>query len=438
MVTARVMTEQIGTLKSATRFALDSIVNVSLRGLTLASKFILLVYLARVLPPEQLGVYGLFTVTIIYALYLLGLDFYTYAQREMLSLPRAEWGGLIRNQFMFYAVVYLVVLPLLLLVFVVGWLPWQMIGWFYILLTLEHLSQELGRLLVACGKILLVNVALFFRGGAWIFAVVAIFNANSELHCLTVIWAGWSVGVLISIVIAIIGVRTSIGPMPENALTDWRWVRRGLKVAAQFLLGTLALRGLFTFDRYFLDLYVGKSAVGVYSFFMSIANALLAFADAGVISRLYPRIVAAYRTGRYVEYKMQLKKLTFGIIVLLVSFSICLFIAIDPVLLYIGRQVYIEQTLTLWVLLAAMGTFCLGMIPHYVLYARHCDRSIAVASILSLVVFLGAAICLTPNSGATGMATSVLIGVGSLGLIKMVFIMKVERSAKITSHNSSN
>lgn len=427
MGVVRLVAEQTSVIKSVIRFALDSGLNMTLRGLTLVSKFFFLVYLAKVLPPEQLGVYGLFTVTIGYALYLMGLDFYTYAQREMLSLPRSAWGGIIRNQFMFYALVYLVVLPLLLLVFVAKWLPWHMLGWFYLILTLEHLSQELYRLLVACDKLTMATVTLFFRGGAWVFAVVLIFWTNPEMHGLTVIWAGWSIGVAVSIVIALMEVRKVVGPIPENSVTDWRWVRRGLKTATQFLLGTLAIRGLFTFDRYFLDLYAGKSAVGVYSFYMGIANAMIAFADAGVISRFYPRIVVAYKAGRYEEYRQHLKKMTVGIFVLYLTFALCLYVSIMPVLQYIGREAYLEQVATLWILIGAMGVYTIGLVPHYALYARGADRALVIVNVLSMVLFVCVALYLTPQNGVIGMALSVFIGLSCLGILKVTCSTLIKR-----------
>lgn len=423
---AGLMFEQVRLRKSAARQVLDSIVNMALRGLTLVSKFFLLVFLAKALAPEQFGVYGLFTASISYALYLLGLDFYAYAQREMLSLPRTAWCGIIYNQFMFYGAVYFIVLPLLLLVFVSGLLPWQIIGWFYLVLALEHLSQELSRLLVVCEKVTLANVALFFRGGAWVYAIVVLFRLKPELHGLTPIWAGWSVGVAISIAIGIYGVLTVIGSRPAKCTADWRWVIRGLKVAAQFLLGTLALRGLFTFDRYFLDLYVGKSAVGVYSFFMSIANSMQSFTDAGVLSRLYPRIVATYRTGQYDDYRRYLKKMAFGIILLFVGFSFGLYLTIQPMLYYIGRQVYAEQASILWILLASMGFYCLGMVPHYALYAQSADQPIVISHLLSVLLFITASIFLTPTCETVGMALSVLVGTISLGIIKLIFSLRKE------------
>lgn len=401
--------------------ALNSGLNMALRGFTLASKFFLMVYLAKVLPPEQLGVYGLFTVTISYGLYFCGLDFYTYAQREMFSVPRGEWGKIIRNQFMFYGVVYLIVLPLLLLVFVSGVLPWQMIGWFYLLLTLEHLSQELSRLLVACSKVTLANLVLFFRGGAWGFAVIALYILQPDMTKLWPIWIGWSCGTAVSILIAFVAVRHVVGHFPRNGCTDWRWIRKGVKTAGQFLVGTLALRGLFTFDRYFLDLYAGKSAVGVYSFYMSFANAMMSFTDAGIISKMYPRIVVSYRTGRQEEYKKNLYKLGLGIVTLYISCSLALVVLVKPVLHYIGRDVYADQILVLWILLAATGVYSLGLVPHYALYARKGDRAIVISSILSLFFFLFTSVWLTPKQGASGMALSILISMCLLAVFKGAF-----------------
>lgn len=405
--------------------ATHSAVNIALRGATLASKFILIIYLAKVLDPEQLGIYGLFTVSINYALYLCGLDFYTYSQREMLSLSRMDWGRIIRHQFIFYGLLYFIIMPLLLFIFVSDLLPWQVIGWFYIILTFEHLSQELYRLLVVCDRITLAHIILFFRGGAWVFVVVALFWIKPEMHGLTVIWIGWSVGVAISILIAMFGVHKVIGPMYWRGPIDWIWIRRGIKVAAQYLIGTLSLRGLFTFDRYILDIHFGKSAVGVYSLFMSLVNSLQAFADAGVVSKLYPRIVVAYRTGCYKEFRHHLKNMTVGIALLYICFSAGLYLTIKPVFVLIGRQVYIGQVAILWVLLVACGIYCLGLVPHYALYAIGADRSIVISSIISLIVFMLSAITLIYKTKAMiGVAIAVLVGVSCLSVMKLLIYIK--------------
>ena len=58
--------------------------NLGLRG-GMVCKFLLIFFLARILPPEELGTYGLFTATVGYALYFLGLDFYTYSGRAWMN-----------------------------------------------------------------------------------------------------------------------------------------------------------------------------------------------------------------------------------------------------------------------------------------------------------------------------------------------------------------
>ncbi len=55
-----------------------SLYSLALRVLLLASKFILMIGMARYLSPEDLGIYGLLSVSIALALYLLGMDFYVY------------------------------------------------------------------------------------------------------------------------------------------------------------------------------------------------------------------------------------------------------------------------------------------------------------------------------------------------------------------------
>ncbi|MGD9679415.1 MAG: lipopolysaccharide biosynthesis protein, partial [Vulcanibacillus sp.] len=309
--------------------------------------------------------------------------------------------------------------PLLLLVFVAGVLPWQMIGWFYLLLTLEHLSQELSRLLVACGKVTLTNIVLFFRSGAWVFAVAAIYWQNPDIDELWPIWVGWSCGVAISILIAVYSVRRFTGQLPQNNPIDWQWIRKGLKTAGQFLVGTLALRGLFTFDRYFLDLYAGKSAVGVYSFYMSLANAMLAFADAGIVSKMYPRIVAAYRTRRYDDYRKNIIQFGIGIISLYIILSLILIITIKSILCFINKDTYTNNVNIMWTLIAAAWAYSIGLVPHYALYARGKDRIITLINVFSIVIFGICALTLTPHYGSYGVAASFLISVTFLGGLKL-------------------
>src|SRR5690606_1309225 len=136
------------------------------------SKFVLIFFLARFLEPEDVGLYGLLVLTVAYALYPRGLDFYTYSTREILRDDRSHWGVLVRNHCALALLLYSIVLPWLLLVFALDYLPWPLAPWFYVLLILEHLNQELSRLLVAVSKQMMASLVLFLRQGVWCLVII--------------------------------------------------------------------------------------------------------------------------------------------------------------------------------------------------------------------------------------------------------------------------
>src|ERR1700759_3999044 len=79
---------------------------LSLRGLTLASRFLLSVLLARTLSPDAMGDYGLITATLAFALLGLGLEFYSYTHREIVPASAQRRAQIIADQFALAAVAF--------------------------------------------------------------------------------------------------------------------------------------------------------------------------------------------------------------------------------------------------------------------------------------------------------------------------------------------
>ncbi len=174
-------------------------INIVLRGTTLSSKFLLMFFLAKFVEPKELGLYGLLTATISYALFLLGLDFYTFTTREIIKRERHEWGGLLKDQGALSLLLYVTVLPLLLFIFLTGLLPWYVAGWFFILLVLEHLTQELGRVLIAISEQLFASVVLFLRSGIWAVLVTSIMFFRADTRNLDFVLGAWTLGSFVAL-----------------------------------------------------------------------------------------------------------------------------------------------------------------------------------------------------------------------------------------------
>ena len=367
--------------------SLTRLINIALRGTTLGSKFLLIFFLAKFLEPKQLGLYGLLTVTIGYALYLLGFDFYTYTTREIIMLKRHEWGGLLKDQGALSLVLYIIVLPLLTVIFIEGLLPWSVVGWFFALLVLEHLTQELSRLLIAISEQLLASIMLFLRSGIWAVIVTALMFFRADTRDLNVVLGGWTLGSFTALLLAIYRFK-QLNISGWHKKIDWRWIGTGLKVAIPLLVATLALRGLLTIDRYWFADLVNLEVLGAYVLFMGISNALLSFLDAGVFAFIYPALISAHHNKDAAGFRLKLRALLWQTVTLSISFAIFTLLVIDPLLVWLNKPLYLaNENLFSWTLLITLLS-ALGMIPHYALYAQGLDRPIIHSHIASLLIFV--------------------------------------------------
>ena len=374
------------------------LLNLSLRAATLVSKFALIFVLAKFLEPAEVGLYGLLSATVFYVLMALGFDFYTYATRELIVTDRRDWAGMLRDQGVFYGITYTALLPLCLLLFWLGFLPWNLAIWFFPLLALEHLAQELNRLLVAISEPLWASVVMFVRSGAWAVAAALWMWLDPAQRSLEFVLAAWALGVLAACVLGASRLR-SLDSSSLRRKVDWQWIRKGIRIAFPFVLATLSLRALYTVDRYWLEALGGLEVLAAYVLFVGIANAIMSFLDAAVFTFAYPALIAAAGKGDRADFDHRMGRLTRHTLGVTVGLSIAALVCAGPVIDWLDRPSYAEHFgLLYWTVLAA-AISSVSMIPHYGLYARRKDRPIIFSHLASLPLFLIATLALIPLLG---------------------------------------
>lgn len=363
------------------------LLNFFLRGLSLVGKFLLIFFLARFLDPAQLGLYGLLVATVAYAIYLVGLDFYVVTTRAIIRTDRSRWGALLKSQLGLTAGLYLTFTPLLLLLFITDNLPWSVAGWFFFLLILEHLNQELTRLLVAISKPLQANFLLFLRQGAWCLVVSLLMMYEPRWRTLEFVLAVWSFAGMAAALMAMWWVHAQrIGGWGNRI--DWSWIGSGLKVALPLLAATLALRALFTLDRYWLESLAGMEVLGAYVFYTGLATALVSFLDAGVFSFLYPSLIRAFHVQDAMSFRAEFKRLLIQTLLFSLCFAVLALLVIIPLLGWLDKPVYFEQQALFPWILAAIFLYALGMVPHYALYAQGHDSPLIWSHFGGLLCFI--------------------------------------------------
>lgn len=402
------------------------LVNIGLRGSSLLAKFLLIFLLAYYLAPKEVAVYGLLVATISYSIYVIGFDFYVYTTRELLGSRSDEWLRLLRDQSVFTVIVYSIILPLLFFLFIADLLPWKVAPWFFVLLVFEHLAQELNRLLVAMSRQLYASIAHFLRSGVWVLVVAVVFWLYPKFRTLEVLLMAWAVGGALACSMGFMAIARLDRACLKNSI-DWRWLAQGVKVALPLLFATLAIRALFTVDRYWLEAVGGEEALAAYVLFAGVANAVTSFLDAGVFVFLYPKIVRAFQIKDFKMFESGMKSLSRQTV--FIAFIMCMAAAvlIHPVLMAIGEEVYFNHVEMLYILLFSIFLFAVSMIPHYGLYAMGKDKSIIKSNVFSFFVFLGLGLLFTGAFPILGIPFSLCGAFFAMLVLKAFFYYRLKR-----------
>lgn len=410
------------------------LLNMGLRGSTLIAKFILIFFLARLLEPQAVGLYGLLIATIAYCLFLVGFDFYTYSTRDLLKHDKEIWGQLFKSQGAFFGLTYLIVLPLTLFLFVFDLLPWAVVLWFLVLLVLEHISQELNRLLVVLSAQLIASLVLFLRSGAWCLLAIGLMFWKPEYQHLNTVLAFWVGGNLLAIALGVWHCsKLRVGGW--HLAIDWDWIRKGLKVAIPLLIGTLALRGIYTLDRYWFEALVSREVLGAYVLFIGMCNALMAFLDAGVFMYSYPALIRKYNASDQAGFKLEMKRLWWLTVALSAIFVGVSVLALPWILRWLNHPVYVENQALFWWLLASTVMYALGAVPQYGLYAQNKDKPIVGSHVMALVLFIPLVWLLARNDPYLAIVQGLLI-VFTLALIVKFYVFFREGEMAIAHEKS--
>lgn len=402
----------------------NRIINVGLRFSTLGIRFLFIFFLARNLSAESVGYYGLFTATIGYFMYFVGIDFYIYATRELLRTPKNRRGELLKSQAALAGWLYVAIVPVAALFLAQTDWPLALVWLFLPILAFEYFNQEVYRLLVAFSEQISASLLLFIRQGSWAIAASGLMFFLPESRNLATVISLWAVAGLGAALMGIWRVRR-LGLGGWRAPVNRKWIRKGAAISLAFLLATLALRGMQTLDRYWLQALVDIKTVGAYVLFLGMTGALMVFLDAAVFSYGYPTLIRhshnqEEKKARALVWQMLWQTLGFSVLFAATSWMVLPFL-----LDWVGNPVY-QASISLfpWVLAAAILN-AIGMVPHYALYARGQDRTIILSHIAALPVFAVTTFATSQISSYFAVPTGLVAGFAVILLWKSLVYLKM-------------
>lgn len=361
--------------------------SVVLRLLSGLSKLGLIILLIKYLDPSEYSVFILIVATIGYAIYPLGMEFYNYSNREVIGSNLIRQSELLSNHVFVILCGYVIFFPLFYFIFEKELLPKNIILQFYIILVLEHLSQELYRILVALSKTTESAISLFIRQGSWVILLAIGFNGDWVEAKTETVLIFWMAGGLISLAYASIYLMPIIKKISVDSI-DTRGVIEGLKISWPFLVACIGANGVLVIDKYVIEMTSGAEYLMAYSYYLALSFGLLLIVDAAIVVYIYPRMVQSWKLKNINMLLDLSKQMRVRIVGVSILFSIPLYFVSGPLLDILGKGDVGQYKQILIYTIAYVVLSAVTFVPHFGLFALKADRWITYTSFFNMLVFV--------------------------------------------------
>lgn len=397
--------------------------SVSLRAFGLAGRFLLYISLGYFLSPDDLGRFGIIAATLTFMVYILGADFYIVANRELCIVPEAQRAAVIKRSAPVFSGTYVLSVPILVWLFYMGYLPVEMAHLVILALVLEHLGQEIYRILIALQRPVLASLSIFLRLGAWAFAISLLMAFDASLRTLETVMLAWVLGALAALAVGL-GTIIRLPASGWRAAIDMAWVRQGLKIALPFLLATLSLRSLGTFDRMIMSGLTSEATVGAYVLYAGIGASIPALIDAALISFAMPSLIRWANTGEAAAYDAAFRQLRRRCYIATGLLSCGAGLAIVLVAFLFDHPIYRDNLDMAFIVLLAFAISSVTAVYNLDLYAHHRDRSIILSHIAGVAMFFLAVLLLQTVLERLAVPCALILGQITILAIKVLGVQR--------------
>jgi len=395
-----------------------SFFSIVIRGLSILSRFFLIIYLGKFLTVKEYGVYGILNSSLMIGIYIVGFDLYVFVSRELPRSGIETQKQLILNQFVLYVLAYLIFVPILSMFLSGGFLPKNIILLFSLLLILEHITQEYVRIFFALRYVILANIVIFFRRVFWIVAFILASFFNRDLLTIKHLLLFWIFNHIVILVISnFFWLKIKILPI-KRLRPDLILMRRMITTSLVFLGASISLQIMTYSNIYFLKCYYSAVEVGVFSFFANILVFIDILIQTTLISIFLPKIIEL-KHSQSGEYRLFLNRMCKAIIVLVGVAAIVLGILIKPLLILVGKDVFLNNLSIFYILLLGYIFFGLSNVGHYILYVNNSEKFIFYSSFICCIINLGLNYSLIPQYGIKGASLSLVVSMLMLLLLKL-------------------
>ena len=223
-------------------------IDLFIRSCTILVRAVFVFYLAKVMPLEQFGVYSYILASVSICTYIAGLDFYAYAHRCFLH-KSINVNQLTKAQVQFLGISVSIV-AIISTIFSASVLKGYLF-YFPFLIAGECITNEIIRLQSVCELPTSSNITNFLKSAFWMLGLIILnfFKINVDLDQ---VFQCWIVGLLVAFFWSFKTFPATTNNILSATVPDKFFVS-SLPIIANILIGTIAIRSLFSIDRIYVD-----------------------------------------------------------------------------------------------------------------------------------------------------------------------------------------
>lgn len=347
----------------------------------IASKFLLGLFIAKLMSLTDLGIYGLLQGQVAIMPIVLRLGLNRQVAREVTDAPHDEQSRLIAGYFSLYLVLYVLLLAAAVALASGGVVPWLVVivvG----LVAGEHLVMDGYDFLIQLRRPFQANIVLALLSTTWpiVFMVAAFFEpAWRTITGLALFWLAGSIAAGIATALLL---RSHLAALHLPPLAT---VRRSVRASAMLYGNSLASTATIYLDRYLVGAFLSLELAGIYFFFWQVGTAIYNLVNSGVMSFARPHLVSAFRSGDEDAFRDLEMHTTRSALFEALGLALVAAAAVWLVLPYLGRPLLIHYQALLWILLGAVLARIYAELGALWLYCKSRDQRLMKSTLLSAV-----------------------------------------------------
>lgn len=410
---------------------LTGLVNVGLRGSSLAFRFILSFYIIKYLGLEAAGIYGLAQGAIGFAPAITTLGINYFHARELVGMPPHRAAPRIKTRLLASAILstllgigslvaaMLISYPITGILILIAALVW-----------LEIPANDLHVSLVALEMPFQANILLFVRLAAWVPFVIGIGLLFPVARTIEFVLGGWLASYILYF--GLLWRLLSHWPLAEAARAPIQvsWLKERLKRSWLIYFSDIGVVGYIYIDRYIVSFLLGLELTGLYNFYWSLANALQTLLATAIIQLAMPALYKAYNTGVIANWRAAMRRQIIKTAVYAVSLSLCVYVSVEIIIAFMDMGHVTEYRDVFAMLLVAAMIRSGSDLANVGLMSMRKDRTYAFTNVASVFISASMTFFFTSTMGFPGVGVASLVTATIVTATKAGFLLRFAYSTR--------